>query len=90
LPAVLLVNLMAACCAWSMSPHHGGAPVPRQLPSDASAGTAGTATDTMPIPAKCWGAGVPEVADSAEDFRFAEVLASYAYGNSPRCGKPPH
>jgi hypothetical protein len=30
------------------------------------------------------------VADNAEDFRFAEVWASYAYGNSPQSGKPPH
>jgi hypothetical protein len=35
-------------------------------------------------------AGVPGLADNAEDFRFAEALASYAYGNSPQCGKPPH
>jgi hypothetical protein len=33
---------------------------------------------------------VPGVADNAEDFRFAEVLASYAYGNSPQSVKPPH
>ena len=30
------------------------------------------------------------VADNAEDFRFAEVWASYTYGNSPQSGKPPH
>jgi hypothetical protein len=35
-------------------------------------------------------AGVAGVADNAEDFRFAEVLASYAYGKSPQYGKPPH
>jgi DNA-binding CsgD family transcriptional regulator len=29
-------------------------------------------------------------ADNAEYFRFAEVWASYTYGNSPRSGKPPH
>jgi hypothetical protein len=35
-------------------------------------------------------AGVPGLAVNAEGFRFAEVLASYAYGKSPQCGKPPH
>jgi valyl-tRNA synthetase len=36
------------------------------------------------------GGGVAELADNAEDFRFAEVLPSYTYGNSPQSGKPPH
>jgi hypothetical protein len=30
------------------------------------------------------------VAGNAEYFRFAEVWASYRYGNSPQSGKPPH
>jgi hypothetical protein len=34
--------------------------------------------------------GVPRVADNAEDFRFAEVWASYTYGKSPQSGNPPH
>jgi hypothetical protein len=37
-----------------------------------------------------WVPGGRWLADNAEYFRFAEVLASYAYGKSPQSGKPPH
>jgi hypothetical protein len=56
----------------------------RLLPEPVSLGPEAGYVDSFLLEAGCG------VADNAEYFRFAEVLASYAYGNSPQSGKPPH